>query len=119
MSLCRLAVLAVVVAVGCGSDSSSSGNTVTVQDFAFVPKEITVKVGQSVHWQLSSQMLHNVKTGTNCTEATENGEDMDGDLDPSAVKTFDHTFSKAGDVPYFCEYHCTTNAMMGVVHVTQ
>jgi plastocyanin len=100
----------------CGSDESQTGNTVTVSDFAFSPKEITVHVGQSVHWQLNSQMMHNVKTGTNCTEATQNGEDMDNDFDPTHT-TFDHVFATAGDVPYFCEYHCASNGMTGIVHV--
>lgn len=111
-----------VIAMSCGSESSNrvSTQTVNARDFAFEPREITVKVGTTVHWQLApGAMEHNVSTGIGCEHAIENGEDMDADLEPGDATSFDYTFTRAGDVPYYCEYHCQSNNMTGIVHVIQ
>lgn len=97
------------------SSSSSGGadppNTVTIQDYAFTPKEITVKVGDTVHWKWLSG-THSVQSGKNCMPDSNfsSGKAVSGG-------TFDFKFEKAGTFDYYCDPHCLTQGMTAKVIV--
>jgi plastocyanin len=77
----------------------------------FSPKEITVKVGQTVRWTWQGG-THNVVSGADCVTA--DGVIKSGA--PQAGGTFDWKADKAGVVNYHCEPHCGTG-MVGTITV--
>ncbi len=96
-----------------GSSSSSSSstseatNSVTVQNFAFSPADITVKKGTAVTWTNKDGATHTVsesdgKTGPNS-----------GSLDSG--KSYSFTFNTVGMFKYRCDIH---PEMTGTVTVT-
>ena len=79
--------------------------TVMIQNFAFQPKDITVKAGTKVTW-------------TNMDTAPHTATASDGSFDTGNLTTGQSasvTFTKAGDYAYFCAVHPRMTAM---VHVT-
>jgi plastocyanin len=112
-----LAALALAVA-GCGSsddssdDSGSSSTTtdaqpagggasgstveVNMKNIEYVPKAVTAKVGQTVHWTNGDSVAHTV--------TSEGGASFDsGTLDPGADFSFKVT--KPGTINYMCQIH--------------
>jgi len=67
---------------------------VTISNFKFDPKEVTVPVGGTVDW-LDDTGRHTVKA--------DDGSFNSGML--SAGAHFQHKFDKAGKFAYYCEYH--------------
>jgi plastocyanin len=111
--------------VGCGNSNNQSsggggatqpnttqtqpaGNTVTLQNFAFNPQNITIAVGDSVTWINKDSANHTV-TG----DKAGSGDDFDSGSFASGAE-FKHTFTQAGTYPYHCSIH--TN-MKGTVTV--
>jgi plastocyanin len=89
----------------------------TLTDTAFSPNSIEVTVGQTVVWTNDDSAFHTVTSGT--AGATDVGKEFDSGLTgPTALtsegKTFEHTFDRIGDYPYFCTLH---PAMVGTVIV--
>lgn len=110
--LVPLAALALAVA-GCGgNDSSSSSSTgattpapasagggatrVAIRDFAFDPKAVTVKVGQTITWENFDSAPHNVvsKSGVKVESPTLQKGD-----------TFTFTPKQPGTISYVCTFH--------------
>ena len=89
----------------------------TLTDTAFSPSSIEVTVGQTVVWTNDDDAFHTVTSGT--AGAADVGKEFDSGLTgPTALtskgKTFEHTFDRIGDYPYFCTLH---PAMVGNVIV--
>jgi plastocyanin len=82
----------------------------TLGDKGFSPNPINVKVGDTVTWTNSDNMEHTVTSGTGPSDSS-TGKQFDSGLSgPTALtagKTFSHQFTKAGEIPYFCEIHPT------------
>jgi plastocyanin len=110
------ATLALALA-GCGDDdtgpSSStpatpsggvSADAVQIKDFAFAPKEATVKVGQKITWTNDDSTEHNVVAddGTFKSPDLEQGDD------------YAYTAEKAGTFNYICTYHPQMKATLTV-----
>lgn len=108
--LCAAVALA---AVGCGSSndnsSSSSSSTSTpaasssgggvaikMQNIAFDPKDVTVKVGQKITWTNDDSTDHNV--------TADSGADFKS-KDFGNGATFEFTPDKAGTIAYECTLH--------------
>lgn len=109
LAVLALALVALVVATGCSSGSSTTpstssgagssstpaagGTAVTIANFAFSPAEVTIKAGETVTWTNNDGVAHTVT-----------GADFDsGSLAPG--KTFSHTFPTAGSFDYKCTIH--------------
>jgi len=90
--------------------SGSAGAKITISNFKFEPKDITVKVGTTVTWEN--------KEGTHSVNA-DDGSFASPNL--TAGKTFSHRFAKAGTYPYYCSFHGSKGGgdMSGTVTVTQ
>jgi len=101
--------LAAFVALAVGglaafADSASSTSSpapsatpvlVTIKDFAYSPKVVSIPVGGSVTWKNVDQAAHT---------ATDKGKAFDsGNLDTGQTYTF--TFAKAGTYQILCAYH--------------
>jgi plastocyanin len=83
---------------------------------AFSPNPINVKVGGTVTWTNKDSQAHTVVSGTGSTDPNK-GKVFDSGLTTliQPGKTFSHTFTTAGTIPYFCEIHPT---MVGTIIVT-
>jgi plastocyanin len=111
LALCAVVALA---AAGCGggddnggstssapastSSSSSSGGGVAIkmQNIAFDPKAVTVKVGQKITWTNDDSTDHNV--------TADSGADFKSDNIGKGA-TFEFTPDKAGTIKYECTIH--------------
>jgi plastocyanin len=67
---------------------------VTVRDFEFSPKVLTVKKGTMVIWTNQGQAKHTV---------TADAKNFDGQIMPG--QTFTFTFDTAGTFAYYCTFH--------------
>jgi plastocyanin len=85
---------------------AAGASAVTIQNFAFNPPTLTVKVGTEVTWTNQDSTTHTVTFDT--------GGAKSGDLAQGA--TYKQTFSSAGTLTYHCSIHPT---MTATVTVTQ
>jgi Icc protein len=85
--------------------ASATGSTgATIDNFAFAPKELTVKAGSTVDWTNKDDTPHTVTSDDGAFASPV----MDTD------QRFQFTFQKSGRFPYHCKLHPT---MTGVVLV--
>lgn len=81
---------------------------------AFSPNPININVGDTVTWTNDDSQPHTVTSGSS---GTPDGKfDSSPNFKPLLVpkQTFSHTFTQAGDYPYFCALHPN---MVGTVKV--
>jgi plastocyanin len=85
----------VAVATVAAEETKAAPNTITIDNFTFTPKELTVAVGTTVTWANHDDIPHNVvdKNKTFRSKAL--------DTDDS----FTYTFATAGTFDYFCGLH--------------
>jgi plastocyanin len=121
LALCAVVALA---AAGCGGSNSSStssasssststaaasssGGAVTIkmQNIAFDPKAVTVKVGQKVTWTNEDTVDHNV--------TSQSGETIKSDNFGKGA-TFSFTPKTAGTIKYVCTIHPGMTATLTV-----
>jgi plastocyanin len=86
--------------------AAATGDQVTIDNFAFAPATLTVKVGGTVTWTNRDEEPHTV--------AASDGSFHSPGMGTGA--TFSHTFSTAGKFDYVCSIH---PSMHGSVVVTQ
>jgi plastocyanin len=84
--------------------------TITMQDFAFAPKNITITVGTSVVWK---------NAGTKKHTATADDNSFDTGVVAPGGSSAPVTFSKTGTFAYFCQFHGAAGgvAMSGTITV--
>jgi plastocyanin len=87
------------------SPAAVAGDQVTIDNFAFAPATLTVKVGSTVTWTNKDEEPHTV--------AASDGSFHSPGMGTGA--TFTHTFSTAGTFDYVCSIH---PMMHGTVVVT-
>ncbi len=88
----------------------------TLTDKAFSPNPVNVKVGQKVIWTNDDTQAHTVTSGTGSADPNM-GKEFDSTISKLINKgeSFEHTFTKAGTFPYYCQLHPT---MLGKVIVS-
>lgn len=94
---------AVTRTVAAGGEVST--DAVTIKGFAFDPKELDVKVGDTVTWTNEDGAAHTVKSPADAFE--ESADLGQGD-------TFSHTFDQAGTFDYICGIHTGMKATVVV-----
>jgi plastocyanin len=95
VTLSRLFALGAVVSILlCAQSTDPPRVTVTVKNFSFDPKEVTVATGTTVEWTDAS--------GKHTIEA-DKGEFKSETL--TAGGKFEHKFDKPGTYDYFCGFH--------------
>jgi plastocyanin len=70
-----LIVLLALTACSTPSGSSSSGNTITMQNIAFNPTSLTVKAGDTVTFRNSDSVEHHIVVGTKDLGVQQPGQD--------------------------------------------
>lgn len=81
---------------------SSKTHNVTIQNFAFAPPELKIKVGDSVTFTQKDSTIHTVDTDPHPDHTQLPGFDS-GSL--SQGQSYTHTFTKAGTFTYHCSPH--------------
>jgi plastocyanin len=84
--------------------SAASGSAVAIANFAFDPKDLTVKVGDTVTWTNNDSTDHTV--------ALDDGSSTSPNIPQGG--TYQMTFSKAGTVAYHCSIHPSMTATITV-----
>jgi plastocyanin len=90
------------------SSSSSATDKVNIQNFAFSPAAITVKVGTKITWTNNDAAPHTVTADSASSDAPASSNVANGG-------TYSFTFNKAGIYAYHCAIH---PSMHGTVTVT-
>lgn len=122
--LLALSAVVALAAAGCGSSNSSStssgsstsgsstaasssggGVAIKMQNIAFDPKAVSVKVGQKVTWTNDDSVDHNV--------TSQSGETIKSD-NFGKGGTFSFTPTKAGTIKYVCTIHPGMTATLTV-----
>jgi len=84
---------------------------IAAQNYAFEPKEVTIKPGTRVRWEnREKRQYHSV--------FFEQLGDTPGDYFFPG-ETRERIFDKPGTYPYICEPHWKSHGMKGVVHVVE
>jgi plastocyanin len=89
-----------------GSPAAVAGDQVSIDNFAFAPATLTVKVGSTVTWTNHDEEPHTVAA----TDGSFHSPGM------GTGATYSHTFPTAGKFDYVCSIH---PSMHGTVVVTQ
>jgi nitrite reductase (NO-forming) len=102
-------------ATGGGGGATATGVTIapgssTLTTDAYQPNPAQVSVGSTVTWTNDDAQPHTATSGENVTP---DGNFDSGIMAPAA--TFEHTFTEAGEFPYFCLLHPN---MVGTVSVS-
>lgn len=117
LALSLVLVASVVTACSSSDDGGSSGgaatNEITVTSNTFTPATLTIKVGETVTWKWAGG-THNVVSGASCTS---DNAYTSGAPTSTVGNVFTHTYTTAGQFPYFCNPHCSNSAMQGVITV--
>src|SRR5215218_2696713 len=100
---------------GGGGNATATGVSIvpgasTLTTDAFSPNPIQVSVGATVSWTNNDAEPHTVNAGEYATPSRL----FDSYIPPAG--TFEHTFTEAGEYPYFCLLHPN---MVGTVSVSQ
>lgn len=89
--------------------SISADKGVTISNFQFTPKTVTIKAGGTVTWT-NKEGAHTVTADDNAWESPT----------LNAGKTFARQFTKPGTYPYHCSFHGSPGGnMSGVVRVVR
>jgi amicyanin len=91
------------------SDNATATDSVNIDNFAFSPAKITVKVGTTVTWTNKDSVTHTVTSDDGSAAAFDSGNLESG-------KTYQFTFQKAGTYTYHCNIHPD---MQGTIVVTE
>lgn len=92
-----------------GSISIPPGSSSLTTD-AYSPNPVQVSVGSTVTWTNDDSQPHTVTSGQN---ATPDGRFDSGIM--ASTATFEHTFTEAGEYPYFCLLHPNQVGTVSVV----
>ncbi len=95
------------VAAASGPAAAADQNEISIDNFAFNPKVLTVKAGSKVTWRNRDDVPHKI-------QSTDNRFQASPVLDTKGVYSVD--FKEGGTYPYFCSIH---PVMVGKIIVTR
>lgn len=80
--------------------------TISIEDYAYSPQELTISVGETVVWTNNDKVRHDV--------ASDEGSELAGPL-LNQNESYSHTFNEPGVYPY----HCTPHPFMTATIIVQ
>jgi plastocyanin len=94
-----------------GGSAEAGTAAVTIKDFEFQPRQITVKAGTTVTWTNDGASSHTVNADDGSFSSPTLGKGQ----------TFSRKFAKPGTYPYYCAFHGGKggDGMTGTVVVTR
>src|SRR5688572_7248812 len=93
--------------------ASPRTHEVVMRNNLFVPADLAVRVGDTVHWTTEDPQAHNVVSTSEA--ASFRSADVSSVAVPGVYEDdFSYTFGTAGTVDYLCEYH---GGMVGTIVV--
>ena len=84
--------------------AAAASRSVSIRDFSFAPRSVSVSVGDTVTWRNTGDEVH--------TATARDGSFDTGNLDTG--QSGSHTFTKAGTFSYFCKPHAFMTATVTV-----
>ena len=115
MPFSRLLSLALVALMAAPAALAQTTHDVGITGFSFTPPNLEINVGDTVTWT-NDGGFHNVSATT--AQYPGNPEGFRNGDPSSALWTFSHTFSIAGEYGYHCEVHGAPGAgMFGTITV--
>lgn len=88
-------MLAAAVIPGWAQDTAQAG-TVSIDNFTFAPKSLTVKVGSTVSWTNKDDIPHGIASSNNAFAKSKALDTND---------SYSFTFTTPGTYQYFCYIH--------------
>ena len=76
--------------------SEEIGNDVSISDFAFNPRTITIQKGESIIWTNEDSVKHSI--------VSDSGNEIASDS-ISKGEIYEHTFNNVGTYSYYCGIH--------------
>lgn len=76
--------------------AQTAANTITISNFTFNPKQITVKAGTTITWTNKDDIPHGIASANNAFARSQALDTDDG---------FSFTFNTPGTYQYFCYLH--------------
>lgn len=112
VAVMALVALFTLVPLAGAAPRAAETKNVSVKDFAFEPKTITINVGDTIVWTNDGPAPHTVS-------ADESDSFDSGNMDKGA--TFSELFDEAGTFAYYCKYHGGKggNGMAGSIVVVE
>jgi plastocyanin len=101
---------------GGGATTSGAVNGVVIENFAFTPQKLAVKVGTKVTWANKDSVPHTV-VSTNNLSTSAATTNLFASNTLGQGQTFSFTFTKAGTYFYECSIHFSQPSMHGEVIV--
>ena len=110
-AIATLLAMVVLLPTAGAAPLGAETKTVSMKDFKFDPKTITVNVGDTITWTNNDTAEHTAQAD----DGSFNSKDVGGG------KSFSTTFAKAGTFGYYCKYHGGPNGagMAGTVVVQE
>jgi plastocyanin len=105
--MARAHAVAGAPAAASGVAAAAAANEVTIDNFAFNPKVITIKAGSKLTWRNRDDVPHKI-------QSTDNRFAGSPLMDTKAV--YSVGFPESGEYPYFCSLH---PVMTGKIVVTR
>ena len=99
-----------------GAGGGTAAAKVSIVNFSFSPKKVTVDAGATVTWTNNDSTQHDV-TSTNGPDVTASTTSTFASGTMNQGDTFRYTFTKPGTYYYECTIHATMPAMHAVVIV--
>ncbi|MGA3066005.1 MAG: cupredoxin family copper-binding protein [Tepidisphaeraceae bacterium] len=90
-------VLAMVVLAGASPPTTEPTATVQIENFSFMPRELTVPAGTTVTWVNKDDVPHTATAVGDTPLFDSNALDTDD--------TYSFTFKQPGTFPYYCKVH--------------
>ena len=107
-AICLTAIVLFACSKSGGTNNNGGGNTtgnsVSIANFAFSVSSLSVKSGTTVTWTNNDQTTHTV--------TADDGSFDSGNIAPGGK--FTHTFNAAGTIAYHCSIHSSMTAKVVV-----
>jgi aldose sugar dehydrogenase len=84
-----------------------------MDDKAFVPNPMNIRIGDIVTWKNTDVETHTVTSGSSASGSKDASEFDSGLVDPG--QSFEHKFEKAGRYRYSCMIHPSMNGEIVVI----